>query len=389
VAAVPTSAKDWVRAVRLRKKLQFARTNHETGIPELRNRINALAQRQIDSTVSTLAQHIEGLRGRVLDAIERSESALGADIEGILAALDGSKQKIQEVQERHAQVVDDLRLSVLDRFRQVREVIGDKIENAALKMRDLGRTQVQQHLTDLHWASLRATVAHQGLWTTGAGRAVNLRDAMGGEITRLVPQAWSRIVHDRLRSHVEEARRHALGSLREFSAEMQMLVQPDITDAVSLETVSRLFTASLERAAVRIERGAQEVTDALGQASRDMQSRVDEAVELSLGGVCAECYTDAGLGWRSRSVGRIIEGTGAVADAAKERCLTIADEAFERLEDAVTTFCTTAATEMKEMRENLPKVLHDAIERSRLTTPQTQKDALARARAGAPPALPV
>jgi hypothetical protein len=99
-----------------------------------------------------------------------AKSAAGADIEGILAAVNRSHRQMQEVQDKQVQIVEDLRLAVLHRFQQIRETLGDKIDNAALKMRDMGRKQIQQHLADLHWASLRATINHQGFWTTRNGR---------------------------------------------------------------------------------------------------------------------------------------------------------------------------------------------------------------------------
>jgi hypothetical protein len=61
-------------------------------------------------------------------------------------------------------------------------------------MRDIGRQQVQAHLADLHWASLRATVNHQGFWATRNGRQVNLRDAMGGEMKQEVIHPGRKLV---------------------------------------------------------------------------------------------------------------------------------------------------------------------------------------------------
>jgi hypothetical protein len=387
VVVVPTSAKDWVRHKRA-KKMQVCRVPEDTGVPELRALINALAEHQIATTVGALDKKIEVLRESVLESVERSETALGADIEGIVDAIERSRQKMQGVQDRHVQIVDDLRLSVLDRFRQIRETLGDKIQNSALKMREMGRQQVQSHLSDLHWASLRATVNHQGFWLTRNGRQVNLRDAMGGEMTRLVPQAWSRIADDRIRKQIDEAREQILSTLTEFTTGVRAVVDAEVADDLSRRTVNRLFEASLGRAETKIEQGVKRVTDLLGQTSKDMQERVDEAVEQSLSGVCGDCCEDAGVGWRLRSVTRIVEGTGEVAEQAEKRCMIIADEVFERLEKSVIGFCKTAMTEMQKMGENIPDVLNDAVERSRLTTPQSQKTILENARASVPAAPP-
>jgi hypothetical protein len=385
VVVVPTSAKDWVRYKR-DKKMQVCRVPDDTGLPELRGHINALADLQIATTVGALEQKIELLRESVLDSVERSETALGADIQGIVSAIERSRQRMQEVQDRHVQIVEDLRLSVLDRFRQIRETLGDKIQNAALKMREMGRKQVQTHLSDLHWQSLRATVNHQGLWVTRNGRQVNLRDAMGGEMTRLVPQAWSRIADDRIRKQIEGAREQILSTLTEFTSGIRSVVDAEVADDLSRRTVDRLFEASLGRAETKIEQSVKRVTDLLGQTSKDMQQRVDEAVDQSLGGVCGDCSEDAGVGWRLRSVTRIVEGTGEVAEQTEKRCMAIADEVFERLEKSIVSFCKSAVTEMEKMGENVPDVLKDAVARSRLTTPQSQKAVLEGARASAPAA---
>jgi len=384
VLVVPTSAKDFVRHKRGRK-MHVCRNPSATGLPRLRDLINALADHQIETTVSTLRQRIEAFRTSVFAALERSESAAGADIEGILAAVNRSKNQMQEVQDKQVQIVEDLRLAVLDRFQQIRETLGDKIDNAALKMRDMGRKQIQQHLADLHWASLRATVNHQGFWTTKNGRLVNLRDAMGGEITRLVPQAWSRLADDKIEKQIEGARAHVLADLKEYSENIRGIVDCELTDDMSRRTVNTLFEASLGRAEGRIEESAKTVKELLGKTSREMQERVDEAVDLSLTGVCADCSTDSGIGWRSRSVSRIIDGTDDVADDAKRRCMEIADAAFEALEKALIAFCQTAAGEMSYMGENIPSVLNDAIAHSRLVTPQAQKAVIANSLALAPP----
>jgi hypothetical protein len=289
-----------------------------------------------------------------------------------------------EVQDRHTQIVEDLRLSVLQRFQQIRETLADKIENASLKMREMGRKQVHEHLADLHWASLRATVNHQGFWITRNGRQVNLRDAIGGEMTRLVPQAWSRIADERIGKQIGEARSQIATILSKFTEEVRAAVDSEIADEISRRMVSRLFQASLERAENKIERSVNAVTDLLGHTSKDMQQLVDEAVDLSLQGVCDHCSGDAGSGWRLRSVSRIVDGTGQVAEGARVRCNDIAEEVFDKLEKSIITFCKTAVSEMEKIGESIPVVLNDAVARSRLTTPQAQKQILHDAKDAAP-----
>jgi hypothetical protein len=383
VAVVPTSAKDWMRHSRGRK-MQVCVAPPDTGIPALRDHVNALAQHQIDTTIGLLEQRITTLRDSVLDSIERSEAALGADIEGILAALDRSRHRMQEVQDGHEQAVNDLRLSVLERFQQIRETIGDKIQNAALKMRDVGRQQVQAHLDGIHWASLRATLSHDGFWITRNGRQVNLRDAMGGQMTRLVPQAWSRIADERIGKQIAESSTRLHATLGMFAKEIRDVVDDQVADPLSRRTVGQLFEASLARAKVNIEVSAKRVTDLLGSTSKDMQQRVDEAVDTSLSGVCGDCSEDSGIGWKGRSVARIIEGTSQVADKAEKKCLAITDEVFEALADAVKEYCQTAVEEMHTIGNNIPDVLQDAIGRARLTTPQAQRSDLVASRTCAP-----
>jgi hypothetical protein len=157
---------------------------------------------------------------------------------------------------------------------------------------------------------------------------------------------------------------------------------------MSRRTVNTLFEASLGRAENRIEESAKKVKDLLGSTSKEMQERVDEAVDLSLAGVCSDCSADSGTGWRLRSVNRIIDGTDDVADDAKRRCVDIADWAFEALEKALVAFCQTAAGEMSYMGENIPSVLKDAVAHSRLVTPQSQKAVIEDSLALAPPPLP-
>lgn len=383
VSIVPTSAKDWVRHKR-NKKMKVCRVPEATGLPELKGLINALADQQIATTVGVLEKKITTLRDSVFESIERSESAVGADIQGIVDAIERSHSRMKEVQDRHVQIVEDLRLSVLERFRQTRETLGDKIQNASLKMREMGRQQVQSHLSDLHWASLRATVNQDGFWVTSKGRQVNLRDAMGGEMTRLVPQAWSRIVDDRIGTQIEMARTQLLRVLGEFTSAIRTVVDTEVHDDLSRRTVSRLFEASLGRAEAKIEQRVRKVTDLLGQTSKDMQARVDEAVDLSLAGVCSDCSEDSGQGWKLRSVTRIVEGTGDVAQRAEKRCTDIADEVFEKLDKSIVAFCKTAVTEIETVSQDIPAILKDAVAGARLTTPKAQKSALDSAKTSVP-----
>ena len=207
---------------------------------------------------------------------------------------------------------------------------------------------------------------------------------MGGEITRLVPQAWSRLADDKIEKQIEGARAAVLEDLKEYSENIHRIVDYELTDDMSRRTVNTLFEASLGRAESRIEGSAKKVEELLGKTSKEMQERVDQAVDLSLAGVCADCSTDSGIGWRSRSVSRIIDGTDDVADDAKRRCMEIADMAFEALEKALIAFCQTAAGEMSYMGENIPSVLNDAVAHSRLVTPQAQKAVIENSLALAP-----
>jgi hypothetical protein len=383
VEVIPTSARDW-RKLRRGKDMEYCRDADDTGLPQLRRIINDLAEHQIKTTVGVLECRIDALRDSALAAIERSEAALGADIELILHAVQQSHEAMKEVQERRAQIVENLRLTVLDRFQQIRESLADKIQNAALKMGDLGRRRVQDHLDGVHWASLRATVLREGIWETGSGRQINLRDAMGGEVTRLVPQAWSRIAEQRLSKQIEETKRGILTTLDDFARDLLIIVSDELARESDKRTVQRLFDAGRERAEVKIERSASKVVDLLERTSNDMQERIDEAVFLSLQGVCDACCDDSNTGWKQRSILRIIDGTSEVSREAERRCLAIADEACCALEAAIGGFCKAAVGEMEKIGEDIPRVLKDAIE-PRLTSPQEQKVRFETARQNAPP----
>jgi hypothetical protein len=111
---------------------------------------------------------------------------------------------------------------------------------------------------------------------------VNLRDAMGGEITRLVPQAWSKLADERIEKQIEGARSDVLAGLQKYSEDIRRIVDGELADEMSRRTVNTLFEASLGRAENRIEESAKRVRDLLGRTSKEMQERVDEAVDLAL-----------------------------------------------------------------------------------------------------------
>lgn len=157
---IPSSALDWKRFSRTRPPKVCASID-ETGIPALRSRIAGLADAQVASTLQHLSKRLEELDAAAFDAIERSESMVGVDIEDILRAVQRSQHEMGEIQDRYTAQVDHLRVSVLERFQQIRERLSLSIENAALKLVRLAQPRVIQHLDGLHWASLRATVVHE------------------------------------------------------------------------------------------------------------------------------------------------------------------------------------------------------------------------------------
>ena len=340
VAVVPTSAKDWVRHIR-KRPMRWCQSLDETGIRELRKLVNELADTQIKTTVGRMAEWIASLREIVLSAVERSEGALGVNIQSILNAVESAHHSMQEVQERQVQTVEDLRLNVLDRFHQIRETLSDKIENAALKMAERGRKQVQEHLDGVHWASLRATIRNDGIRLTSRGRSINLRDAMGGEIAA----GTAIVVDQRIAKELETAKTQILSTLDDFTSSLESIVYEHLDDDLARATVKQLFQASRRTAMATIDESARRVSELLGETSKGMQEQVDEAVSTSLGSVCDECWGDSGTGWRLRSVARIVDGTSSVAKIAQEHCAKIAEQALGELGHAVGGFCDTAAAE--------------------------------------------
>jgi hypothetical protein len=240
-------------------------------------------------------------------------------------------------------------------------------------------------LNGLHWRSLRATVdsGNVGIWTTGAGRNVNLRDAMGGEMTRLVPQAWSMLADERIRNRTDNLRAQVATILQAFTVQIRHFVEGELTDMVSRRTVTILLDAALKGADATIEQSARRVTDLLGQTSKEMQKLVDKAVDLSLVEVCAACSADSGQGWTARSVQRIVEATTQVAEQAEQRCIDIADGAFERIEQSAIALCNAAVAEMESISGSLPTVLNNT-QRTRMSAPLGFRDLLRNARTAAP-----
>ncbi|MGA3038958.1 MAG: dynamin family protein [Vulcanimicrobiaceae bacterium] len=386
VEIIPTSAKDWTRHTK-KRKMRWCRNPEDTGLPELKLRINALADSQIQTTIEALGRRLVELSESVLSAIERSENALGANIDAILSAIENSHASMKEAQDHQVQIVENLRLNVLDRFQQIRERVTDKIENAASRMREVGRKQVQTHLDGLHWASLRATVRNEGSWfVVSRQKSVNLRDAMGGEVVRLVPQAWVQIADERLRTEIESARKQVLITLSEFTEQLQGLIQSDLVDPISQRTAEQLFESSKQSAQMAIDESSRNCTELLGKTSKELQEQVNSAVVASLKGVCDDCTGDYGVGWKNRSVARIINGTEEVARDAEQRCVEIADEAFESLKQSVLAFCDTARAEMVKMGERIPVILRDAMRRERLATPEELRKRLCAARVASPSA---
>ena len=379
VEVVASSAFDWKRLMKKRAP-RVCVSIEETGIPQLRSRISGLAEKQIESTRNQLSKRLDDAEAAVLDAIERSESLLGVNIQQVLDAVEGSQREMEAIQDRYAQEVENLRVSVLDRFQQVREKLSLSIENAALKMANLAKARVKNHLDALHWASLRATVRHDGRWTTNAGRTVNLRDAMGGELTKLVPQAWARIADEQSKTDIERSTKAVLRLFTEFTDSIKTIVNTECSDDTTRRIVHKLFQASLKKAEQEVTLASTSMNTLRAKTATEMQQRVDAAVDDSIAKVCGDCQNDAGAGWRSRSLNRIEEGVHEAAQMAKQLTWAIADSAVEEIEEAIKQFCQIAIKEMSGLASNVPLVLKDAVERSKLTTPQEQIVELKRVR---------
>lgn len=374
----PTSSRDWKRISR-GKSGKYCDSPASTGVPFLRSVLEGLADEQSEATRRVFAQQIAELELAALSAVERSETLLEADIEGILQALSGSQEEMMEVQDRYAQQVEDLRVSILERFRGIRENIGLRIRDAALTMRDRSQQRVRHHLSDptsLHWMSLKATVRSGGTWYTNSGRVVNLRDAIGGEITALVPQAWQTVADEKLAAQTERAERELLEGLRAFCDQIRDSFFAACDNEMSRRAVSDLLQASQKRAHSEIRDRAHRVQALRENTAKDMQSRIDNAVDESIASICEDCMEDSGRGWNMRSRARIEDGTREVAKKAETRSLKVAEQALAEIETAIVDFCAASEAQMREVATSLPGMLQNAYRLSRLAHPEEMRSRL-------------
>jgi len=372
VQVVPTNSSDWRRLAKGKKGV-YVGEQLQTGIPLLRKAIAELAEAQNATTRAFLTQRINECDTSVLDAIQSSEQMLGADIAAILKAVEDSRAQMEEIQDRYAQVIDALRVKVLDRFQLLREKLEVSIETASNKMARLGRERVADHLQGLHWMSLRATVRNDGRWTTNGGRGVNLRDNMGGEITRLVPQAFAKLTEERLGTDIETTRTALIEQLKKFTDEIRGVVDKHSNDDLTRRHVSKMFATALKKAEREINEQASLLIKQRDETTKDMQGRIDKAVDRTVAEICGECQNDHGVGWKNRSMSKISDGTARAAELARKRAMEVADGALKDIEDAVKEFCAAAVRETEELASDLPTVLNEAVERVRITGPQQQR----------------
>lgn len=380
VRAVPTNSSDWKRHSK-GKAMTLVAVSDETGIPLLRKSIGELADAQNATTRSHLERRVAECHSSVLEAIQSSEQLLGADIQSILTAVEESRSEMEAIQDRYAQVIDDLRMTVLNRFQLLREKLDVSIESAANKMARDARVRVSEHLDGLHWMSLRATVRNDGRWTTGAGRMVNLRDNLAGEITRQVPQAFARLAESRLASDIDLVRTSLLERLRLFTDDIRQVVDKQCNDEMTRKTVNKMFAAGMKKAEREINEHAEALLKRRDETVKDMQARIDKSVDRTVAEICGECQNDSGKGWKSRSMSKISEGTNKAAEVARKRAMEVAEAALAEIEDRVKDFCAAATREMADLASDLPIVLKEAVERLRVAGPQQQRKALSEVKA--------
>lgn len=381
---VPTSARDW-SLLAAGEAAQVCETPDQTGIPRLRGLIGGMAEEQIGATRAEFIRRITQLDESVYDALLRSETMVGADIEQILRVLDESRDEIKEVQNGYVQEMENLREAVLERFQGIRESIADRIENAALRMQNEGKKRVWEQSDGIHFSTIRAAARWGGSFTSpSTGRTVQFRDWIAGELTRQVPLAWSDRADTVLKERIEKSQAELLKLMAGFAAEVRRIVYAQNDSPPVRRLLEGQLNAALRKAEVEVERAGEKVTQLRANTAVEMQSRIDEAVGQRVQAVAQTIATSFGTGFLSRAKGYLIQETEKVATEAAKRCNKIADEALTDIEKAVAKFCNVAKKEVEQLSASLPEVLRDAVEQAKLSTPHEQLARLQRAKQARP-----
>ena len=371
ISFVAASAPDWIALDAGEQSLVCA-SPEDTKVPELRELISGMADEQIAATRTEFVHRITELNDVVYDALARSEQMVGADIEAILRVLEKSADEVKEVQDGYVQQVEDLRYTVLERFQGIRESLGVRIDNAALRMEREAQKRVREQSDGIHFSTIRAAANRGGTFRSSTGRYVNFRDWIAGELTRQVPLAWSDQADTELRKRIEDAQLKLLEVMENFAGDVRKIVYQH-SDAPALRrTIESQLTATLRKAEVEVERAGEKVTQLRDSTSTHMQSRIDEAVGESVDAVAERIAMSFGTGFLSRARNFLLQETENLANEAASRCKELADQALNDIEQAVNGFCKIAEREVQQLSSSLPEVLRDAFEQSKLSTPQEQ-----------------
>lgn len=297
----------------------FLRSEKETGIPDLRSRLEDIAQAERTALSNNLGSVTHRLREAISGELKRLET-LWTDRARAVAITEALEKELQAfVQEQRRE--RDLRVGA---FREFLETTSQtQIKYLVAEARDVAEQDVRVFLRKLksaHWATLRAAVRRGGAFI--GARPVNLPEDIAGRFQEPMAGVWSTKLLTEVRKRTAQ-----------FANDERKIVE-ELCDWANAKTANSQVE-ELEQQKQRVARNAAQMTqagkEAVGDLRQLVKTRILEVVRPPIKRECDRFVAsgeDIGPGVRDRILNLFEDLARQATKSAEKPAVKILEENF-------------------------------------------------------------
>jgi hypothetical protein len=344
----------------------FIKDLDASGIPELINRLNALAEANAERRRLQL--------NAVIKRFTESVIAVLAQIEGRWTMSGQASEGVLQLRSDLDSFLEPRKLEVAARGGQFREFLEStfsvQIAHLVLEARVSAKAEVDQYLSALrltHWATLRATVVRGGAFVNSMGRRVDLAGDIAQRFQEPMAAVWSR----KLLINIRKKTRDYAKALEAIVEEVCVWADQHAQTDVQRETLKRQRTLMKARVEVLSEVGNDAVDDLKDAIKRELMKCIEPAIRKR-----CENFRDRGdaigPGVKSRilalfeelTTSAVLSAAGPAEQLLQRRFGLVRDEINASLDDWGDPLQETADAIIE--REELRRLRSDAQRRRRV-----------------------
>jgi GTP-binding protein EngB required for normal cell division len=320
----PVSAPEYRKLLRDdEEEPSFLKLEHETGIPGLRERLQAVAEEERGSLQRSISEVTDRLREGVSGELKRLQLMWRdrARAASITEALEKELEAFLQEKRRER----DLRVGM---FREFLETTAQsRIRHLVSEARDVAEQEVTQFLRSLrntHWATLRATVRRGGAFV--GTRAINLPEDIASRFQEPMAGVWSTKLLTEVRKRTSE-----------FANDQSKLVD-EVCDWANSRAPSNALAEVLEEQKQRIARLTAQMQQVGKEAVADLRetvkARVMNEVRKPIKRACEKFVKDGddvGRGVKDRILNLFEDLSRMATRAAEAPAIKILEDNFSKV----------------------------------------------------------